>query len=242
MGEEKEAQFNDIENGKNDSDDGTIETIINDDDDDNDNDNDNDEDSIEIINDNTNININNNNNIDRSQTLSPPLDLNRIMDQEVHFDEKENKIILTNPKSKKTTVMVPGRKRLRRSYGRSLQNRPQQLHNGEADDEGKNVNKNNNEKIDESNNDVSSDEELFTSSNATRNRSAVVLDDDDSDDDDQDEHVNAHHLLEDNDDDDKKEDTNNDNPTIGEIDTKVEVENNDGTKTPPSSQPIINDH
>merc|ERR1711957_337136 len=93
--EEKEAQFNDIENGKNDSDDGTIETIINDDDNDdidNDNDNDNDEDSIEIINDNDNININNNTNIDRSQTLSPPLDLNRIMDQEVHFDEKEKKI------------------------------------------------------------------------------------------------------------------------------------------------------
>merc|ERR1712238_273917 len=59
--EEKEAQFNDIENGKNDSDDGTIETIIID----NDNDNDNDEDSIEIINNNTNTN--NNNNIDRSQ-------------------------------------------------------------------------------------------------------------------------------------------------------------------------------
>jgi len=240
--EEKEAQFNDIENGKNDSDDGTIETIINDDDNDdvdNDNDNDNDEDSIEII--NNNNNINNNTNIDRSQTLSPPLDLNRIMDQEVHFDEKENKIILTKPSNKQTTVMVPGRKRLRRSYGRSLQNRPQQLHNGEADDEGKNG-KENNEKIDESNNDVSSDEELFTSSNATRNRSAVVLDDDDSDDDDQADDVNTHHLSEDNDDDAKKEDTINNNLTIDEIDTKVEVENNDGTKTPPSSQSILNDH
>merc|ERR1712161_156894 len=122
-----------------------------------------DEDSIEIINDNTNTNTITNNKIDRSQTLSPPLDLNRIMDQEVNFDEKEKKIILTKPSNKQTTVMVPGRKRLRRSYGRSLHNRPQQLHNGEADDEGKNG-KENNEKIDESNNDVSSDEELFTSS------------------------------------------------------------------------------